>query len=185
LTVGRWISLQGKAIKELRDFVEALHPPARRNLAEFGVLEGVRKKIAYGCGEAGVAAFGFRAYGIEVHEPGFEERPRHRLRNLVHLSIQVDLTIYTSQEFSYPSLPARVRNCDGELCDFSQEQSLNCAAVDCVPSDRLLQVGAEIRIKQEPTIETPVFGSQKPHTSSQAAAQTFWDDGSLPDQRFV
>ena len=56
------------------------------------------KRSAKGLGQAGVAAFGLGADGVEVHEPRLEERPRHRLQRLVHPPVQLDLVVQRAED---------------------------------------------------------------------------------------
>ena len=41
---------------------------------------------------------GFGADGVEVDEPGFEQRPRHFLQRLVHAPVQFDLVVQRTQD---------------------------------------------------------------------------------------
>ena len=41
---------------------------------------------------------GFGVDGVEVDEPGFEQRPRHLFQRLVHLPVQLDLVVQCSQD---------------------------------------------------------------------------------------
>ncbi len=72
--------------------------PPLRNLAEFGVDEAGGEEVGEGLGEAGVAAFGLGADGVEVHEPRLEERARHRLQRLVHPPVQLDLVVQRAED---------------------------------------------------------------------------------------
>ncbi len=74
------------------------HLPPLRNLAEFGVDEAGGEEVGEGLGEAGVAAFGLGADGVEVHEPRLEERPRHRLQRLAHPPVQLDLVVQRAED---------------------------------------------------------------------------------------
>jgi hypothetical protein len=54
--------------------------------------------------QAGVAAVGLGADGVEVHEPRLEERPRHRLQRLVHPPVQLDLVVQRAENASNGTL---------------------------------------------------------------------------------
>ena len=41
---------------------------------------------------------GFGADGVEVDEPGFEQRPRHGLQRLVHAPVQFNLVVQRPQD---------------------------------------------------------------------------------------
>ena len=77
---------------------QRLDLPPLRNLAEFGVDEAVREEVGEVLGEAGVAAFGLGADGVEVHEPRLEERPRHRLQRLAHAAVELDLVVQRAED---------------------------------------------------------------------------------------
>src|SRR5690606_10181837 len=72
--------------------------PPLWNLAEFGVDEAGGEEVGEGLGEAGVAAFGLGADGVEVHEPRLEQRPRHRLQRLAHPPVQLDLVVQRAED---------------------------------------------------------------------------------------
>src|SRR5690606_9302097 len=56
------------------------------------------EEVGEGLGEAGVAAFGLGADGVEVHEPRLEQRPRHRLQRLAHPPVQLDLVVQRAED---------------------------------------------------------------------------------------
>ena len=41
---------------------------------------------------------GFCMDGVEIDEPGFEQRPRHRFQGLVHAPVQIDLVVQRAQD---------------------------------------------------------------------------------------
>ena len=43
-------------------------------------------------------ALGFGPHGVEVHEPGLEERARQRLQGLVHAAVGLDLVIQGAED---------------------------------------------------------------------------------------
>ena len=82
----------------VREVTDGLDFPPLRNLPQLRVLEGIREQVGEGLGQAGVAAFGLGADGVEVHEPRLEERPRHRLQRLVHPPVQLDLVVQRAED---------------------------------------------------------------------------------------
>jgi hypothetical protein len=91
-------------------------------------------------GQAGVAAFGLGADGVEVHEPRLEERPRHRLQRLVHPPVQLDLVVQRAEDVG-----------DGAL--LRQRGDFNGDRMDKVAIQRWLSaprvVGFEVELAQE------------------------------------
>jgi len=96
----------------VRQVANVPHPPPLRNLAQFGVFEGVREQFCdFGfklwaggaadllIGPVGVRAAdgGLGADGVEVHEPALEDRPCHFLQRLVHFSVQLDLVVQRAE----------------------------------------------------------------------------------------
>ena len=45
-----------------------------------------------------VAEGGLGAHGVEIDEPGFEQRPRHGLQRFVHAPVQFDLVVQRAQD---------------------------------------------------------------------------------------
>jgi hypothetical protein len=58
------------------------------------------------------------ADGLEVHEPGLEEGPRHLLQRLAHPPVQLDLVVQRAQDVG-----------DGALFGEGRDQDLNAAQV--------------------------------------------------------
>ena len=81
----------------LDNVAKDLRFPPLRDLAQLGVFEGVGEEVGEGLGQAGIAAFGFGADGVEVHEPRLEEGPRHCLQRLVHPPVQLDLVVQRAE----------------------------------------------------------------------------------------
>ena len=48
--------------------------------------------------QAGVAACHLGTDGIEIDEPGLEQRPRHRLQRLIYPPVQLDLVVQGAQD---------------------------------------------------------------------------------------
>ena len=84
--------------KSFNEIANLFNLPPLRNLPQLRVLEGIREQVGEGLGQAGVAAFGLGADGVEVHEPRLEERPRHRLQRLVHPPVQLDLVVQRAED---------------------------------------------------------------------------------------
>src|SRR6266851_2496605 len=75
-------------------FSDSPHLPAFWNLAEGGILEGVRKEgSGFGIHVEGLAAFGLGADGIETDEPRFEDGAGHGFQRLVRAMIQRNFVV--------------------------------------------------------------------------------------------
>ena len=55
---------------------------------------------------------GLGADGVEVHEPGLEERPRHFLQRLIHTPVQLDLVVQRAEDVGDGSLFGERREAD-------------------------------------------------------------------------
>jgi hypothetical protein len=83
---------------DIRQLANRCSAPPLWDFAKFGFGEGIREQVVEGLGEAGIAAFGFRADGVEVDEPGFEEGPRDRLQRFVHSSVQLEFVVQCTED---------------------------------------------------------------------------------------
>ena len=84
---------------QLRDIPQRLHLPPPRYRPQLRVHERVREEGGGGgVHSGGLAAFGFGADGVEVHEPALEERPRHLLQRLAHPPVQLDLVVQRAED---------------------------------------------------------------------------------------
>ena len=54
---------------------------------------------------------GFGTDGVEVDEPGFEQRPRHGLQRLVHATVQLNLVVQRPQGVCNGPLFGKRRDC--------------------------------------------------------------------------
>ena len=71
------------------------------------MLEVIREQSGdggVGVHAGGLAAVEFGADRIEVHEPAFEDRPRHRFQRLVHPPVQFDLVVQRAENVRDRSL---------------------------------------------------------------------------------
>ena len=75
-----------------------------------------------------VSEGGLGAHGVEIDEPGFEQRPRHGLQRLVHAAVQFDLVVQRAQDVGDGALIGEGWNCNFELSEVASSN----------PSDRYL-----------------------------------------------
>ena len=97
---------------------QAANAPPSWDLAQLGVLEVVWEEVGEGLREAGVAAVGLGADGVEVHEPRLEERSRHRFQRLAHPPVQLDLVVERAENVGDSALFAG-REGSGHLQPFN------------------------------------------------------------------
>ena len=96
--------------------------------------------------QAGVAAFGFGADGIEVDEPRLEDRPRDRLQRLVHPPVQFDLVVQRAEDVGDGALFWQRR--DRESHRISQEAKVGRASA-CNGVCRILEAFVTSRWRTE------------------------------------
>ena len=75
---------------------------------------------------------GFGADGVEVDEPGLEQRLRHLLQRLVHAPVQLDLVVQRPQDVRDGALFGHIhRRMYIERFDHALSQSIPCSARSC------------------------------------------------------
>ena len=97
------------------ELTNASLPPAPWNLRTIQIIKCTWEEVGEGLGQAGVAAFGLGADGVEVHEPRLEERPRHRLQRLVHPPVQLDLVVQRAEDVGDGALFVERRQRESEV----------------------------------------------------------------------
>ena len=124
-----------------------------RNLPKLRLLEGVRKQVGEGLGQAGAAAFGLGADGVEVHEPRLEDGPRHRLQRVVHSTIQLDLVVQCAEDIGDGTLLAMTRQRDLHLALVSKAYVLGHVSLARYPFELYKEFASKHPIVEKPGIE--------------------------------
>ena len=74
---------------------------------------------------------GFGVDGVEVDEPGFEQRPRHLLQRLVHPPVQLDLVVQRAKGMGDSALFFKFSwHIDWEVTHFIQRDTINRTSMD-------------------------------------------------------
>src|SRR5581483_5462423 len=117
--------------------------PSFRDRSELGVDEAGGEEIREGLPNAGLATLHLGADGVEIDEPGLEERPRHRLERFAHLAVELDLVVERAEYVGDRLLFTEIgRYDDGKLRHVDQRNSVDRAAVNRSSSNGLLKLRA-------------------------------------------
>lgn len=104
----------------INDFANGFDTPSLRDWPECGVREGIGEEFGGGgVHVGGLAAIGLGADGVEVHEPGLEERAGHLLQGLVHPSVQFDFGGKIKVHITNSFLHLSIRNRQEQLVEVS------------------------------------------------------------------
>src|SRR5581483_9231680 len=171
---------------EFHNLWQRLAIPPLRNLAQRRILERAGEQGGGGgVHTGGLAAFGFGANGIKVHEPGLEDRACHRLQRLIHPPVHLDLVVQRAKNFRNALLFLKRRHLYRETIEFVERQPIHCAPVNCPSTKRVLKLRSQECVEQETWNDPLPIWPEERHSPAETTLQPFGNKGGFSESRFV
>ena len=89
---------RGLSHRKVCTFCQHFNLPLFWDLPQLRIHELVGEEVGEVLGKAGIAACHLGTDRVEVHKPGLEQRPSHRLQRFIHAPVQLDLIVQRPQD---------------------------------------------------------------------------------------